>query len=92
MADDDSISRNRTPLLRSIKDAEKKFLSGRRSSADELESVVRVFSKCFAGLRNSISPVVALPSSDRPDFPQIILITRWGASLGGCWLRPDLLL
>ena len=70
----------------------KKFFLVVAVQRTQLESVVRVFLECFAGLSNSISPVVALPSSDRPDFPQIILITRWGVSLGGCWLRPDLLL
>jgi len=39
----------RTPLLKSIQDAEKNFLSGRRSSADELESAVRVFLEMLRG-------------------------------------------
>jgi uncharacterized protein (TIGR00730 family) len=36
-------------FLKSIKDAEKSFLSGRRSSADELESAVRVFLEMLRG-------------------------------------------
>jgi hypothetical protein len=50
MADDDSILSKRTPLLKSVKDAEKKFLSGRRNSADELESAVRVFLEMLRGI------------------------------------------
>jgi uncharacterized protein (TIGR00730 family) len=46
----DHISRaDRTPLLKSVKDAEKKFLSGRRNSAEELESAVRVFLEMLRG-------------------------------------------
>jgi uncharacterized protein (TIGR00730 family) len=36
-------------LLKSLKDAEKSFLAGRRSSADELESAVRVFLEMLRG-------------------------------------------
>jgi uncharacterized protein (TIGR00730 family) len=36
-------------LLKSLKDAEKSFLGGRRSSADELESAVRVFLEMLRG-------------------------------------------
>jgi uncharacterized protein (TIGR00730 family) len=36
-------------LLKSLKDAEKSFLGGRRSSADELESAVRVFLELLRG-------------------------------------------
>jgi len=50
MTDDDGISNKRSPLLRSVKDAEKKFLSGRHSSADELESAVRVFLEMLRGI------------------------------------------
>jgi len=39
----------RPSLLRSLHDAEKSFLSGRRSSADELESAVRVFLEMLRG-------------------------------------------
>jgi uncharacterized protein (TIGR00730 family) len=38
-----------TSLLKSLKDAEKSFLAGRRSSADELESAVRVFLEMLRG-------------------------------------------
>ena len=38
-----------TPFLKSLKDAEKRFLSGRRSCADELESAVRVFLEMLRG-------------------------------------------
>ncbi len=48
--EDDSISNKRTPLLKSVQDAEKKFLSGRRNSADELESAVRVFLEMLRGI------------------------------------------
>jgi uncharacterized protein (TIGR00730 family) len=37
------------PLLKTIQDAEKNFLSGRRKSADELESAVRVFLEMLRG-------------------------------------------
>jgi hypothetical protein len=50
MSDDGKNSNQRAPLLRSVKDAEKKFLSGRRNSADELESVVRVFLEMLRGI------------------------------------------
>ena len=36
-------------FLKDIKDAEKSFLEGRRSSADELESAVRVFLEMLRG-------------------------------------------
>ena len=38
-----------TSLLKSLKDAEKSFLAGRRSSADEMESAVRVFLEMLRG-------------------------------------------
>lgn len=50
MADDDSIYSKPSPLLKSVRDAEKKFLSGRRNSADELESAVRVFLEMLRGI------------------------------------------
>ena len=36
-------------FLKSLKDAEKSFLVGRRSSSDELESAVRVFLEMLRG-------------------------------------------
>jgi len=50
MADDDSAYSKAPPLLKSVRDAEKKFLSGRRNSADELESAVRVFLEMLRGI------------------------------------------
>jgi len=38
-----------TPFLKVIEDAEKSFLSGRRSSGDEMESAVRVFLEMLRG-------------------------------------------
>jgi uncharacterized protein (TIGR00730 family) len=38
-------------LLKSLEDAEKSFLGGRRSSADELESAVRVFHEMLRGFK-----------------------------------------
>lgn len=49
MADDVPKTRVRTPLLKSLKDAEKRFLAGRRSSADDMESAVRVFLEMLRG-------------------------------------------
>jgi len=49
MADDVPKVRATTSLLKSLKDAEKSFLAGRRSSADELESAVRVFLEMLRG-------------------------------------------
>ena len=49
MADDDIAPGSRIPLLKSVRDAEKKFLSGRRNSADDLESAVRVFLEMLRG-------------------------------------------
>jgi uncharacterized protein (TIGR00730 family) len=49
MSDIKDLLSARTPLLKSIQDAEKNFLSGRRSSADELESAVRVFLEMLRG-------------------------------------------
>ena len=49
MADDVPNTRARTPLLKSLKDAEKSFLAGRRSSADDMESAVRVFLEMLRG-------------------------------------------
>lgn len=49
MADEVSNNPALTPFLKSLKDAEKSFLSGRRSSADEMESAVRVFLEMLRG-------------------------------------------
>jgi uncharacterized protein (TIGR00730 family) len=49
MTDDEPKVRATTSLLKSLKDAEKSFLAGRRSSADELESAVRVFLEMLRG-------------------------------------------
>ena len=49
MADEKSNNPALTPFLKSLKDAEKSFLSGRRSSADEMESAVRVFLEMLRG-------------------------------------------
>ena len=49
MADEVPKTRARTPLLKSLKDAEKSFLAGRRSSADDMESAVRVFLEMLRG-------------------------------------------
>ena len=49
MSDIKDLLSSRVPLLKSIQDAEKNFLSGRRSSADELESAVRVFLEMLRG-------------------------------------------
>ena len=49
MSDIKDLLSTRVPLLKSIQDAEKNFLSGRRSSADELESAVRVFLEMLRG-------------------------------------------
>lgn len=49
MTADDIARLGRTPLLGSIQDAEKRLLTGRRSSADELESAVRVFLEMLRG-------------------------------------------
>ena len=49
MADEVSKNPVLTPFLKSLKDAEKSFLSGRRSSADEMESAVRVFLEMLRG-------------------------------------------
>ena len=49
MADDVPKTRAGTPLLKSLKDAEKSFLAGRRSSADDMESAVRVFLEMLRG-------------------------------------------
>ena len=49
MSDIKDLLSARKPLLKSIQDAEKNFLSGRRSSADELESAVRVFLEMLRG-------------------------------------------
>ena len=49
MSDIKDLLSARTPFLKSIQDAEKNFLSGRRSSADELESAVRVFLEMLRG-------------------------------------------
>jgi uncharacterized protein (TIGR00730 family) len=49
MPDDVPKARATTSLLKSLKDAEKSFLAGRRSSADELESAVRVFLEMLRG-------------------------------------------
>ena len=45
----DETGASKLPLLKSLKDAEKQFLAGRRSSADELESAVRVFLEMLRG-------------------------------------------
>jgi uncharacterized protein (TIGR00730 family) len=49
MADNVPKARPTTSLLKTLKDAEKSFLAGRRSSADELESAVRVFLEMLRG-------------------------------------------
>lgn len=49
MADDENQANQKIPLLKTLKDAEKNFLAGRRSSADELESAVRVFLEMLRG-------------------------------------------
>lgn len=49
MADDVPKATDQAPFLKSLRDAEKSFLSGRRSSADELESAVRVFLEMLRG-------------------------------------------
>jgi uncharacterized protein (TIGR00730 family) len=49
MADNVPKGRATTSLLETLKDAEKSFLAGRRSSADELESAVRVFLEMLRG-------------------------------------------
>ena len=56
-----------TPFLKSLKDAEKSFLSGRRSSADEMESAVRVFLEMLRGFEelNFEGPCVTVFGSAR---------------------------
>jgi uncharacterized protein (TIGR00730 family) len=56
-----------TPFLKSLKDAEKSFLSGRRSSADDMESAVRVFLEMLRGFEelNFKGPCVTVFGSAR---------------------------
>jgi uncharacterized protein (TIGR00730 family) len=49
MTDETAKVSSRTPFLKSLKDAEKSFLAGRRSSADDMESAVRVFLEMLRG-------------------------------------------
>jgi len=67
MSDEAPKSPIQTPFLKSLKDAEKSFLSGRRSSADEMESAVRVFLEMLRGFEelNFEGPCVTVFGSAR---------------------------